>query len=138
LAKRGDSLSSKLVVEFYDSKKSAVPVACVLECHGEDNPSSAATTLNDFFATISGLTDRRFDEASTLAARFVVWQSAIGSGISPVDFNDVGIISFQEDYGFQIARVYAQKDRPHVEFVRDAWTTDHELYEAALILGSSY
>jgi len=127
-------MSDKLVVEFYDSKNSTAPVACVLACHGGDNPSSAATTLSDFFADISHLAESRFDDASVLAARFVVWESGKGSSYRSFDFTDVGIMPFQETYGYQIARVYACGDLPYVHFVRDEWTSEQELVEAAIIL----
>jgi hypothetical protein len=127
-------MSDKLVVEFYCSEDSVQPVACVLACHGGDNPSSAATTLADFFDKLALLPESRFDDAALLAARFIVWESSKGAGSNPLDFCDVALHTFRESAGYQIARVYARGDRPYVHCVRDEWSSEQELIEAALIL----
>ena len=129
-------MSDKLVVEFYDSVDSPLPVACVLASHGGDNPSTAATTLGDFFEALSGLDDARVEDAGLIAARFISWKGAQGSNNLPFDFIDVALIPFEASYGYQVARVFAQGGRPNVHLVRDEWTTEQEMAEAALIFGS--
>ena len=128
-------MSDRLVVEFYDRNDSLVPVVCVLALHGGDNPSSAATTLSDFFAEISGLQEARLEDLGLLAARFVVWESIKAAKHRPIDFIDVCIVPFQEIYGYQVARVYVHGRQPYVHFVQDEWSSEKELLEAALILG---
>lgn len=128
-------MSDKLTVEFYGPEDSAKPVACVLACHGGDNPSSAATTLADFFDSVSALAEPRFDDAGVLAARFVVWQTAQEANANSFDFYGVALVPFQTSYGYQTARVYACESRPYVHFVNDEWTTPQELMEASIILG---
>ena len=128
-------MSDKLIVEFYAAHDLATPAACVFAFHGGDNPSSAATTLADFFDALASLSDPRYNDASVLAARFVVWEACKSSESNRLDFNDVSITPFQEDYGYQVARVYTDDDRPYVHCVTDQWTTDGELLEAAIILG---
>ena len=127
-------MSDKLVVEFYGSKESTIPVACVVASYGGDNPSSGATTLSDFFDSISALAEPRFYDASVLAARFVVWQAIQESGQNPLECFSVFLIPFETVYGYQTVRVYADADRPYVHCVNDEWTTPQELMEAALIL----
>jgi hypothetical protein len=128
-------MSDKLIIEFYSSDDATMPVACVLASHGGDNPSSAATTLSDFFEALSCSDDARFDDAGLLAARFVAWKGLQGSSSLPFDFIDVSLVPFEQNYGCQVARVYARSGEPDVQFVRDEWTTDREMVEAAMILG---
>jgi hypothetical protein len=127
-------MSDKLVVEFYCLENLAQPVASVLARHGGDNPSSAATTLADFFDTISALPESRFDDVGILAARFIAWESSRSAGLNPSDSIDVSLVPFQENYGYQTARVYARINRPYVHCVEDEWTTEQEMIEAAIIL----
>jgi hypothetical protein len=128
-------MSDRLIVEFYDPEDRGAPVACVLAFHGGDNPSSAATTLSDFFDHLSRFSDPGLNDAGLLASRFVVWESR--KGTDSCDFTDVRLVSFREAYGYQIARVYPGADRPHVQMVRDQWTTEEELREAEIILGQT-
>jgi len=127
-------MSDKLIVEFYSHEDSATPVACVLACHGGDNPSSAATTLADFFDSVSALAEPRFDDAGVLAARFVVWQALQEADRNSLDFYGVTLVPFQKSNGCQTMRVYANERRPHVHCVHDEWTTPKELVEASIIL----
>jgi len=127
-------MSDKLVVEFYGLEDAAIPVACVLACHGGDNPSSAATTLADFLDSVTTLSEPRFDDAGVLAARFVVWQAAQEADHDSLDFYGVALVPFQISHGYQTARVYADKRRPYVHCVSDEWTTSQELMEASIIL----
>lgn len=127
-------MSDKLIVEFYESDDSVIPTACVLACHGGDNPASAATTLADFFEELSSLRDPGHIDAGLLASRFVVFESSKGSGSSHLDFNDVSIVPFQQKYGYQTVRVFARKGRAYVHCVKDKWTSAKELLDAAIIL----
>lgn len=79
-------MSDKLVVEFYDLSNSGAPTACVLACHGGDNPSQAATTLTDFLMAVAGISEPRFEDAGLLAARFVAWEGQRGSRKTSFDF----------------------------------------------------
>src|SRR5438105_3204114 len=99
-------MSDKLIVEFYGTEDSAMPVACVLACHGGDNPSSAATTLTDFFDSVSVVPEPRFDDAGVLAARFVVWQSAQEADRGSLDFYGVVLVPFQTNSDYQTVRVH--------------------------------
>jgi hypothetical protein len=127
-------MSDKLIVEFYSSEDSATPVACVLASHGGDNPSSAATTLADFFDSVSALAEPRFDDAGILAARFVVWQAVQEADRNSLDFYGVTLVPFQTSNGCQTMRVYVNERRPYVHCVSDEWTTPQELREASIIL----
>ena len=127
-------MSDKLVVEFYCPEDLTQPLACVLACHGGDNPSSAATTLADFFDKISSIPESRFDDAGLLAARFIAWEGSKGTGSGKFDFIDVALLPFEERYGYQTVRVYASDERPYVHCVRDESTTQQEMHEAAIIL----
>jgi hypothetical protein len=129
-------MSDKLIVEFYCANEPEVPVACVLACHGGDNPSSAATTLSDFFDSVSAASEPRYDDAGVLAARFVVWQAVQEqeNDRDSLEFNGVVLIPFQTSHGYQTVRVYACKHRPYVHCVEDEWTTCRELIEASIIL----
>jgi len=127
-------MSDKLIVEFYAAYDLVTPTGCVLTCHGGDNPSSAATTLADFFDALAVLKDPRYEDAAVLAARFVFWEAGKSLESQPLDFDDVSLIPFQKDYGYQVARVYANNHRPYVHCVTDQWTTDQELFEAAILL----
>lgn len=128
-------MSDKLVVEFYDSSGSDTPIACVLACHGGDNPPQAATTLTDFFTAIAGVLDPRFEDAGLLAARFVAWEGQRGSGRRSFDFLDVAIIPPHQAHGYQVARVYAGREsHPRLELVRDQYTTTQEMEEAMAII----
>jgi len=127
-------MSDKLIVEFYNANEPEVPIACVLACHGGDNPSSAATTLADFFDSVSALPEPRFNDAGVLAARFVVWQALQEADRDSLDFNGLALVPFQTSNVYQTARVYAGKHRPYVHCVSDRWTTRQELREASIIL----
>jgi hypothetical protein len=127
-------MSDKLIVEFYSFEHPELPVACVLACHGGDNPSSAATTLADFFESVSALSEPRFGDAGLLAARFIVWQAAQELDRGSLDFSGVALVPFQPSNGYQTVRVYSGEHRPYVHCVKDEWTTRHELIEAAIIL----
>jgi hypothetical protein len=127
-------MSDKLIVEFYSFEHPELPIACVLACHGGDNPSSAATTLADFFDSVSALSEPRFDDAGLLATRFIVWQAAQESERDSLDFSGVALVPFELSNGYQTVRVYAGNRRPYVHCVNDEWTTRRELVEAAIIL----
>lgn len=128
-------MSDKLVVEFVGEDKDVVAVVFAL--HGGDNPPAAALTIADFLNQVAKLDEPRFDDAGLLAARFVVWQSGISKGAGDLTFLDVVLISRADSYGYQLARVYAQDDRPYVHIVRDQYSTPDEMYEAAILLGQS-
>ena len=128
-------MSDKLVVEFYDLSNSGAPTACVLACHGGDNPSQAATTLTDFLMAVAGISEPRFEDAGLLAARFVAWEGQRGSRKTSFDFLDVSIIPPNQAHGYQVARVYAGSGPyPRVEFVPDQYTTAQEDEEALAIM----
>jgi len=130
-------MSDKLVVEFYDLSGSENPTACVLACHGGDNPPQAATTLTDFFAALADISEPRLEDAGLLAARFVAWEGERGSNKRSFDFSDVSIIPPNQAHGYQIARVYVGNGMyPRVEFVTDRYTTAQEEEEASAILTS--
>lgn len=131
-------MSNKLVVEFYDLSDSDRPTACVLACHGGDNPSQAATTLTDFLADLACLADPRFDDVGLLAARFIAWEGHRGSGERSFDFSDVAILRPHHAHGYQLARIYAGRETPpRVELVQDRYTTTQEMREAAAIIGNA-
>jgi hypothetical protein len=126
-------MSDKLVVEFAGEDKQIIAVVFAL--HGGDNPPAAALTIADFLNQIAKLDEPRFNDAGLLAARFVVWQSGISKGPGELAFHDVVLIPRADDYGYQLARVYAQDDRPYVHIVRDKYSTWDELTDAATLLG---
>ncbi|HEY0309407.1 MAG TPA: hypothetical protein VGB94_14690 [Acidobacteriaceae bacterium] len=129
-------MSEKLILEFYGSDISQQPVACILARWGGDNPSSAATTLADFFSAIRNLSNPRFEDAGLLAARFVSWQGQKDSGEQSYDFIDVCLIRTQEAYDYQVVRIYTDGEFcPRVEFVQDQYTIKEELEQAAIIMG---
>jgi len=129
-------MSEKLILEFYGSDTSQEPVACILAHWGGDNPSSAATTLADFFSAIRNLSNPRFEDAGLLAARFVSWQGQKDSGEQSYDFIDVCLIRTQEAYDYQVVRIYTDGEFcPRVEFVQDQYATKEELEQAAMIMG---
>lgn len=70
-----------------------------------------------------------------LAARFIAWKGLEGAFDKPFDFIDVAPIPFEQSYGYQVARIFAGSGRRGVQFVRDQWTTEREMMEAATILG---
>ncbi len=128
-------MSDKLIVEFYSRDQLEKPKASILASHGGDNPSSAATTLKDFFDEVSSLRDPRFNDISVLAARFVVWESSKSAADGSLDFIDVAILDIDGPNPYQTARVYEHNTRPYVHFVTDEFTSAQELIDAALILG---
>jgi hypothetical protein len=127
-------VSDKLVVEFYSQDSPAEPLASILATFGGDNPSSAATTLCDFFDRISTLREPRFDDASVLAARFIVWESSKSGGGGQLEFTHVSLLRGGGPSPYQTVRVYEREGRPYVHCVIDKYTTANELQEAAFIL----
>lgn len=128
-------MSDNLVVEFYDSSDFDTLTACVLACHGGDNPSQAATTLTDFFADLMALAEPRFEDVGLLAARFVAWEGQRGSSGGSFDFLDVAIMPPHQAHGYQVARVYAGRESyPRVEFVCDQYSTTQEMEQAMAII----
>lgn len=69
-----------------------------------------------------------------MAARFVVWQSGQSDGPGNLEFLDVSLTPRAEDYGYQLARIYARPDRPYLHIVRDIYSTDEEMAAAAILL----
>lgn len=128
-------MSDKLVVEFYD-RLSPTPVATVLTLHGGDNPASAALTLCDFIGQVRVLQEPRFEDAGVLAARFIIWQTASVGGEKDIEPYEVTLIHPAIEYGYQLARVYANEGRPSIEIVRDQYTTPEEMTSAETLLKS--
>jgi hypothetical protein len=107
-----------------------------LTLHGGDNPTSAALTLCDFIGQVRILKEPRLDDAGLLAVRFIIWQSAIVGGEKDIEGYEATLIHPETDYGYQLARVYANEAHLSVEIVRDQYTTPEEMTSAEILLKS--
>ena len=127
-------MSDKLVLEFYDRRSTPEPVVTVMALHGGDNPESAAETLADFFLQVGDLPELNWEDAGSLAARFIALQQGIRYGFSELGILSAFPIGHQPTYGRQLVRVFGSKRGPIVEFVPDGYTKPEELAVAKHIL----
>ena len=127
-------MSDKLVLEFYDRRSTPEPVVTVMALHGGDNPESAAETLADFFLQVGDLPELNWEDAGSLAARFIAFQQGIRYGFSELGVLSAVPIKRQPTYGHQLVRVFGGKRGPIVEFVPDAYTNPGELAVGKYIL----
>jgi hypothetical protein len=87
-------MGARLNTVFHDGNRD-VPTAVVYGHWAGSNPVDAATTLKGFFEAVEAQTsDRRYNDASYLAAKFVVYLASKG-----LDFLGVGIFTSADDGG---------------------------------------
>ncbi len=80
---------TRTIVQFTSENK----VEAQIYVHNGGEPTSMASLLSEFFSAASLVYDRRFDDPTYLAAKFVVWFATEKShcGGSPLNFVGIGV-----------------------------------------------
>jgi hypothetical protein len=127
-------LSSKLVVEFYESGNDIQPVAAVLAFHGGDEPEPAAITMADFVCQVRMPATSPQASAYELATRFIIWQQTLEGALLAERGPAAILVNPNQPYACQRARLYSDVDEICVEIIPDEFTTTEELDSAELML----
>lgn len=91
-------MGTRCSIRFYDAPQTK-PTATVYR-HWDGDPETMARDLSDFFSEVEKQCDgdNRFDDASYLAAKFIVWQAGkyVRDPGNPLHFLGVGVLGAEE------------------------------------------
>lgn len=105
-------MSTRCTIHFHDSGEDEA--AAIIYRHSDGYPEGILPDLDRFFAAVEEQTrDTRFNDATYLAAKFVVWQAGVYTDgyHEPLDFLSIGVV--QDDPGDIEYRYHVRPNSGH-------------------------